>query len=110
MWLATTAGTNLNFTIMTTTQTIANVTVKVTIEDRWPCPEHIKQEFSSLEEAVNDMKRRDVIYKAIRQGDKMVTLQIENTDEAIENWYENEMKITPKHTNPTPDLPTDMYK
>jgi hypothetical protein len=95
---------------MTNTQTISNTTVRVTVNEDYACPSHIKAQFKNLEEAVNYMKRNDVIYKSIRQGEKMVTLEILKTEEANENWYENEMKITPKHMNATPDLPTDMWK
>lgn len=93
---------------MTTTQTISNVTVKVTTQET--CPSHIAQQFKNLEAAVNYMKENDVIYKSIRMGEQMVTLSIEKTEQANENEYENMMKVTPKHHNPTPNLPTDMWK
>jgi len=92
---------------MTTSKTISNVTVKVTVQEN--CPLHIKQ-FKTLEAAVDYMKDNDVIYKSVRMGEQMITLEISKTDEANENEYENMMKITPKHHNPTPDLPTDMWK
>lgn len=87
------------------TQIISNTTVKVTEEDY--CPSHLKNEFASLEDAVNYMKRNDVIYKSIRQGEIMITLEIEKTEEANENWYKNEMRLPGSSQTA---LPTAMYK
>jgi hypothetical protein len=95
---------------MKSTQTICGITVQVDICEDYACPSHIKQQFSSLEKAVEYMKNNDVIYKPIRQGDKMVTLEITKTAQANENWYENEMRLTSRHMNPAPDLPTDMWE
>lgn len=66
---------------------IAGITV--TITDYGDCPEHIKQKFSSIEDAVRDMRNRDVLYKSVRINNKLINLQIEKTDEAIDNWHEN---------------------
>lgn len=93
---------------METIEKIAGVTVTLIAEDY--CPAHFKQEFKSIPDAVEYMKRNDVIYKPIRMGEKMVTLKLEKTVEANDNWYENEMRITPRHMNPQPKLPTDMFK
>lgn len=93
---------------MTTVQTISDVAVKVTVKES--CPLHITQQFKNLTAAVNYMKKNDVIYKSVRQGEYLVTLEISKTAEANENEYENMMKLTPKHHNPNPDLDTDMWK
>lgn len=91
---------------MTTIQKILNTTVKVTVNEDYDCPSHIEQEFNSLDDAVSYMKRNGVIYKPIRQGVKLVTLEIEQTEEAKENWYHNAMKLS-QHE---PDLPDNTYK
>lgn len=92
---------------MTTTQKINGVTAKIEVE-KGAKRSHL-QTYSSLEKLVSYMTNNDVIHKGANIGDDFYIVDLEKTDEANENWYENEMRIKNKHF-PQPDLPTDMYK
>lgn len=85
---------------------INGVTVKIEVEN-WTAERFRK--FSTIEEAVSHMTKNGVLHAGYSIGGFLTSLTIEQTDEAVENWYENEMRIPNKHF-PQPDLPTDMYK
>lgn len=55
---------------------------------------------------VKDMTKRDVIHKFANIGEDFYTVDLEKTDEANDNWYENEMRVSKN----TPELPTNMFK
>lgn len=91
---------------MKTTQKINGITVKVEVEN-WTAERFRK--FPSLEKAVEHMTNNEVLHGGYSIGGFLTMLSIEQTDEAVANWVENEMRIPNKHF-PQPDLPTDMYK
>lgn len=89
------------------TQTINGVTAKITTGDV-KYAERFKK-FKSVEKAVDYMTSNDVIYGCYAIGTEMHTIELQKTDEANDNWYENEMRINNKYF-PQPDLPTNMYR
>lgn len=92
---------------MKQTEKINGVTVKFEVEKNSK-RNHLTS-FNSLSDMVKDMTSRDVIHKGANIGDDFYIVDLEKTDEANDNWYENEMRINDKHF-PQPNLPTDMYK
>lgn len=62
--------------------------------------------FETIEKMVDYMTFNDVIHKGANIGNDFYIVGLEKTDEANENWYENEMRISKN----TPELPTNMWK
>ena len=87
---------------------ISNATATIIIAEN--CASHIKQVFKNLGEMVNYMKENDVIYKFSRFGSHSITIKLEKTDAAINNFYENEMRIPRRNMIVVEELPTDMFK
>ena len=88
---------------MTTEEKINGVTAKITREP--DAPSHFPK-FKSIESLIADMIKRDVIYKFANINGERVAVKLEKTDEANDNWYENEMRIN----NHFHDLPIAMFK
>lgn len=86
------------------TQSINGVTATIAI-DKGQIRKHLTT-FTSLEDAISYMTKNDVISKGFNIGDDFYDVQIEKSDLAVNNWYENEMRIS-KHT---PELPTNFWK
>lgn len=86
-------------------QKINGVTAKVEME------KDVKRNhlttFDSLEKAISYMTNNDFIHKGFNIGNDFYVIDIEKTEEANENWYENEIRIS---KNNTPELPTNMWK
>lgn len=85
-------------------QTINGVTAKAEMEK--DAKRNHLTTFASLEKAVSYMTNNDVIHKGFNIGNDFYIIDIEKTEEADENWYENEMRISKN----TPELPTNMWK
>lgn len=86
---------------------INGVTVKYEVEKNENLS-HLDR-FNNLPEMVDYMTRNDVVYKPANIGEYVYRVGLEKTDEANENWSENEMRIKNRHF-PQPELPTNMWK
>lgn len=83
---------------------INHITCEIEIEEN-ATRKHLTT-FSTIEKMIDYMTSNDVIYKGANIGNDFYIVRLEKTDQANENWYENEMR-TNKYF---PDLPTNMYK
>lgn len=89
---------------MKNVQKVNGVTAKVEIE-KDAKRSHLPT-FETIEKMVDYMTFNDVIHKGANIGNDFYIIDLEKTDEANENWYENEMRISKN----TPELPTNMWK
>lgn len=92
---------------MKKTQIVNGVTAKIEIEEGEK-RNHLAT-YKNIEEMVSYMTGNDVIHKGANIGNDFYIINLEKTDQAQEDWYENEMRIKNKDF-PQPGLPTDMYK
>jgi hypothetical protein len=85
-------------------QKVNGITANVEIEKNAK-RNHLRT-FQNIEKMVEYMVNNDVIHKGANIGNDFYVISLEKTDEANENWYENEMRISKN----TPELPTNMWK